>query len=288
MESSPSFIFHHPKFIFRNPEDSIVLFENHPVKIYFSRIGNSLISLDKSPFGSFIVDQHIVPNDLSSLLGKVMVWSKSEGITNLMIRAFPEVYQPVHSGIIKTALLGSGFIETYSDITQVVPLSDESMNLNTHKKRRLRKAEALGFSFRELTLDFLEESYSLIVESRINKRYPVTMSLQELKNMFALFPTAYILFGVFDKNKLISASVSIKVSEEILYCFYIGDDLTYRTYSPVTFLINGIYHYAKGNHFKILDLGLSTDKGILNRGLYAFKKTFGTIDSVKLTFTKQL
>jgi lipid II:glycine glycyltransferase (peptidoglycan interpeptide bridge formation enzyme) len=114
------------------------------------------------------------------------------------------------------------------------------------------------------------------------------MSLQELKKMFALFPTAYILFGVFDKNKLISTSVSIKVSEEILYCFYIGDDLTYRTYSPVTFLINGIYHYAKGNHFKILDLGLSTDKGILNRGLYAFKKTFGTIDSVKLTFIKQL
>jgi hypothetical protein len=288
VESSSSFLFHHPKFIFRNPEDSIILFENHSAKIYFSRIGSSLISLDKAPFGSFIVDQQSTPNDLNSLIEKVLAWSKREGITTIVIRTFPEVYHPMPSTNIKTVLLESGFTEKYKDITQIVPIADESMNLNIHKKRRLRKAEALEFSFHELTLDFLEESYSLIVESRMHKGYPVTMSLRDLRDMFALFPTSYILFGVLDKNKLISASVSIKVNTEILYCFYIGDDLTYRAYSPVTALINGMYHYGKANHFKILDLGLSTDKGILNKGLYEFKKTFGSLDSAKLTFAKQL
>ena len=45
---------------------------------------------------------------------------------------------------------------------------------------------------------------------------------------------------------------------------------------------------ARQTHFKMLDLGISTDKGVLNKGLYAFKKTFGSFDSYKLTFLKQL
>jgi hypothetical protein len=182
----------------------------------------------------------------------------------------------------------SGFTIKYEDITQAIPIQSGAMRLNTHKMRRLRKAEVSGFSFRELSLNFLEEGYSLIVGSRENKGYPITMSMKELEDMFALFPSEYLLFGVFDKHKLISVSVSIKVNTEILYCFYIGDDLAYRSHSPVTYLIHGIYEYCRSNHFKLLDLGISTDKGILNKGLYTFKKTFGSVDSPKLTFVKQL
>ena len=105
--------------------------------------------------------------------------------------------------------------------------------------------------------------------------------------MFKLFPGDYLLFGVFDKNKLIATSVCIKVNDKILYCFYIGDALAFRPHSPITLLINGIYEYCQTNDFKMLDLGISTDKGILNKGLYAFKKTFGSFDSYKLTFLKQ-
>ena len=162
------------------------------------------------------------------------------------------------------------------------------MDLNTHKKRRLRQAESLDFSFREIPLNYLEEAYSLIVESRESKGYPVTMTFKDLEAMFKLFPSDYLLFGVFDKNKLIAASACIKVNNKILYCFYIGDALAFRPHSPITLLINGIYRYCQESHFKMLDLGISTDKGVLNKGLYAFKKTFGSFDSHKLTFLKQL
>jgi lipid II:glycine glycyltransferase (peptidoglycan interpeptide bridge formation enzyme) len=87
---------------------------------------------------------------------------------------------------------------------------------------------------------------------------------------------------------LIAASACIKVNDKILYSFYIGDALSFRPHSPTTLLINGIYRYCQARHYKILDLGISTDKGVLNEGLYAFKKTFGCFDSFKLTFLKQL
>jgi len=281
------FLFHKPEFIFRYPENQIITFEASESKIHFSRIGNLLISLDKSPFGSFVITSRTTKSNLSSLVEKIENWSRRERIANLLIRSFPEIYEPERNALIKETLIGSGFTVKYEDITQVIPVTASSMNLNTHKKRRLRQAESLDFSFREIALNHLEEAYSLIVESRESKGYPVTMTFTDLEGMFKLFLGDYLLFGVFDKNKLIATSVCIKVNDKILYCFYIGDAIAFRPHSPVTLLINGIFEYCQRNDFEMLDLGISTDKGIVNKGLYAFKKTFGSFDSYKLTFLKQ-
>ncbi|WP_276366458.1 hypothetical protein [Chryseolinea sp. H1M3-3] len=257
------------------------------MKIYFSRMGDLLTSLDRSPFGSFALDDRASKNDLLSIISEIEDWSRAKGVNSLIIRSFPEIYQPHHSLLVKNSLLATGFAIKYCDLTQAIPVSKEKISLNTHKKRRVRKAEALGFSFRLLPAEFIEESYQLIVESRQHKNYPVTMSLADLTYTFKLFPDAYFLFGLFDKNRLIATAVSISVNAEIMYCFYIGDDLAYRTYSPVTPLVNGIYQFCQMNNYKILDLGISTDKGVLNKGLYDFKKSFGTLDSDKFTYIKQ-
>jgi hypothetical protein len=282
-----TFLFHKPEFIFRYPENQIITFEDGPSKIHFSRVGNLLISLDRSPFGSFVITSGTTKKNLSSLVEKIENWSRKEGIANLLIRSFPEIYAPEQNALIKETLIESGFSIKYEDITQVIPVTESSMNLNTHKKRRLRQAESLGFNFREIALNYLEEAYSLIVESRESKGYPVTMTFKDLEAMFKFFLGDYLLFGVFDKNKLIATTVCIAVNNKILYCFYIGDALAFRPHSPITLLINGIYEYCQTNGFKMLDLGISTDKGILNKGLYAFKKTFGSFDAYKLTFLKQ-
>jgi hypothetical protein len=283
------FLFHRPEFIFRHPEDQIITFEVSGAKIYFSRVGNLLTSLAKSPFGSFVLTSRSTKAELNSLVEKIALWSNANGIANLMIRSFPETYQPHHTALIKDVLIDSGFNVIYADITQAIHVTEEeSMNLDTHKKRRVRQAKSLEFGFRQIPLSYLDEAYSLIVESRESKGYPVTMTLKDLEATLKLFPSDYLLFGVFDQKKLIATSVSIKVNNEILYCFYIGDALAYRHYSPVTLLIDGIFEYCKTHHFKMLDLGISTDKGVLNKGLYTFKKSFGAFDSPKLTFLKQL
>ena len=129
-----TFLFHKPEFIFRYPENQIITFEESESKIHFSRIGNLLISLDKSPFGSFVITSRTTKNKLSSLVEKIEDWSRQEGIANLLIRSFPEIYEPEQSALIKETLIGSGFSIKYEDITQVIPVTEGSMNLNTHKK----------------------------------------------------------------------------------------------------------------------------------------------------------
>lgn len=228
-------------------------------------------------------------DDLLSCLEKVLSWSRSHGATTVIIRSFPDAYHPEGSALIAETLLKMSYNILYRDITQVIDVKRGDVpELDVDKKRRIRRAEAKGFQFRSLSLDWLEKSYALIVQSRVHKNYPITMTLGMLQEMFMLFPNEYMLFGVFDNDSLIAASVTIRVNPEVLYCFYIGDDLHYRSYSPVTFLVAGIYNFCKVHQFRVLDLGLSTDKGTLNRGLYNFKKTFGAFDSYKLTFIRQL
>lgn len=288
-KASTFFLFHSPSFVFRNLENPIIPFESELATIYFSRVGNSLVSLEKAPFGSFILDARASKSDLILLIEKIQEWSKSNQITHLTVRSYPEIYAPDQSNLIKSALEESGFSIKYRDITQVIPVAaGEEMNLNTHKKRRLKKAHTLGFTFRQINPNFLEESYALIVESRKNKGYPITMNLKELEDMFTLFPQDYLLFGVFENNKMIGTSVSIKINPQILYCFYLGDHLSYRAYSPTTFLVHGIHDICKIHKIEFIDLGISTDRGLLNKGLYTFKKTFGSFDSYKLTFEKHL
>lgn len=287
-KSSPLFLFHQPKFIFRNPDASVMLFEHDSARIYFSRIGESLISLDRAPFGGFVLGSDLKKNDLLSCLEKILSWSRSHGATTVIIRSFPDAYHPECSALIAETLLTTSYNVLYRDITQVIDvMRGDVSKLGVHKKRRIRTAESKGFQFRPLSLDWLEKSYALIVQSRVHKDYPITMTLGMLQDTFSLFPDEYMLFGVFDNERLIAASVSIRVNPEILYCFYIGDDLDYRSCSPVTFLVNGIYDFCKVNRFRLLDIGLSTDKGTLNTGLYNFKKTFGAVDSYKLTFVRQ-
>ena len=225
--------------------------------------------------------------NLILLIEKIQDWSRTNNIAFLTIRCFPEVYDKGQSEIIQRALVRSGFAIKCEDITQVVPIF-EKMDLNIHKKRRIRKCLALGFTFRQVGVDLLSESYSLIVESRNQKAYPITMTMKELERMFILFPEDYLLFGIFDKSKMIATSVCIKINSKILYSFYIGDDIAYRSLSPVTLLISGIYDFCQLHRYELLDLGISTDMGILNNSLYAFKKSFGSFDSRKLTFEKKL
>jgi hypothetical protein len=288
-KSSPLFLFHRPSFIFRHGENSIIPFQNESATIYFSCIGDTLLSLDEAPFGSFIFEREANSKGIFSIFQEIQSWSRSNNFTHVIIRSFPEIYSPDQSSLIKSVLLECGFTIKYEDITQVVILSPGSkINLNTHKKRRLRKARSLEFNFRQVAVDFLEESYALISESRKNKGYPITLTLQELEAMFGLFPEDYLLFGIFDKTKMIAASVCIRINSQILYSFYVGDHHAYRPYSPITLLISEIYNFCGIHHISLLDLGLSTDRGVMNKGLYTFKKSFGTIDSFKLTFEKTI
>ena len=94
----------------------------------------------------------------------------------------------------------------------------------------------------------------------------------------------YLSKGVMDNDKLIAAAISVRVSKEILYNFYHADEFTYRSSSPMVMLIKEIYEYCQRNKIQILDLGISTKNGLINQGLFNFKKSLGCSVTEKNTY----
>ena len=115
-EPEQTFLFHLPKFIFRNPEDNVVRFEVERAAIYFSHIGNSLVSLDRAPFGSFILADGAGETDLSKLLETIESWATIHNVSNLMIKSYPEAYHPAHNALAKKTLLRSNFIVKFDTL----------------------------------------------------------------------------------------------------------------------------------------------------------------------------
>ena len=110
------------------------------------------------------------------------------------------------------------------------------------------------------------------------------MTYDDLYKTISLLADKYLLFGVFDDKKLIAASVSIRISKSILYNFYHADDFSYRSTSPMVMLIKEIYQYCQQNDIRLLDLGISTETGKINEGLFKFKKALGCSTSEKNTY----
>jgi hypothetical protein len=175
-----------------------------------------------------------------------------------------------------------------NDVTQYLAVETTSFEskIKVSEKQKLRKANRV-FQFSKLPIDRLPNVYDLIKSNRIWKNYPITTTYEWLNKLVQYFPEDYLLFGVFD-DEMIAAAVAIRINREILYTFYLGDVPRTRNVSPVVFLLDGIYNYSEQMGFKLLDLGISTDQGVLNFGLYNFKKNLGAMDSIRTVWSKML
>lgn len=159
----------------------------------------------------------------------------------------------------------------------------ETLNSSRHKQL-LRKAVKNTFSFRQEKEPDLALIHAFITRSRMRKNRKMTMALANLRQSFELFSDNFQIFSVIHEQKMIAVGVTVKITDEILYTFYLADDEEYLKYSPTIYLISGIYEFCQRNNFKLLDLGIATEKGILNEGLAQFKHRLGAKKSLKKSF----
>ena len=158
----------------------------------------------------------------------------------------------------------------------------------------MKKCKKAAFTFEELSNPDFETIHQLIVKARNRKHFPVSLKLEELKKLFTDFPEEFKLFAVKDQETIIATCVGVIVRENeqdnkgILYYFMPADHSDYLNYSPTTMLVDGLYQYCQQNGFVLLDLGISTSKGIPNEGLIRFKHNLGAVDSHKFSFCKIL
>lgn len=280
-------IFNSPEFqsIKANPKRFFVLFVDGKLacRVIYYIENNQALSGHQASFGAVDFETELTVDRLKYFLVEVHQLLSDSAIASVGYRLPATIYPQAH--LVLEVLTELGFKVVVAETNQHLVIREEKFSqiIRNNERKKLNQSSAANYMYKKLEFSELDAVYTLVSETRSRRGFPVTMSLTELRASFNVMPDQYVLFGLFDEETLIAASVSIMVTNDILYNFYHADKVEYRRRSPLVMLLDNIYQYCQLNKIKVLDLGISTNQGKLNEGLYKFKENLGCIDSKKLT-----
>ena len=155
------------------------------------------------------------------------------------------------------------------------------------QQRRIRKCLKAGFVFEQISdVNKLESVYEFLAECRDQQGLKINISKDLFMESFLRLPEQYKAFAIFTSDRqMIAATVTLKVTEEIIYNYLPGSLKEFNDYSPMAFLLIELIKIFNENGFNYLDLGISSINGKPQEGLAVFKDRMGAIRSEKLTFS---
>jgi len=256
-------------------------------RMFIKLIQDKAISMWRSSFGGFDLAPFADEEDAADMVDILFDFLVEKKVNQCMIHAFPECYDTYAHGLMEKALTERGFQLAYADITHYLQPAGQAFDslIDPDERTHLNFAAKHNWKFRQLDSNHLPAAHDLISRSKQLKGYPVTLTLEELQNNFRMFPDNFLLFGIYDGEELRATSVCIRVNETVLYDISHGDIPEKRKHSSIVPLIQGLYYYAREHRYSLLDLGISTENGKKNEGLFTFKRKLGSALSDKKTFT---
>jgi len=250
-------------------------------QIFFYIKGGVAFSGFQATFGSFDVVENIAESELLWFIKSLINELKENGVSKVKIRHFPSHFATAN--FILKALEQFGFNKVLTETNQHINVNKPNFENVADRSEVIRsnKCEKLGYTFKITSIDDLPVIYKLIENTLLRKGNRPSMSFTDLKKTIEACAENYLLFTLWDKNTLIAATVSVKINSSNLYNFYHSDHLEYRAVSALTYLLKNIYLYCYKHNFQTLDLGISSINGVINKGLFNFKKARGAVISDK-------
>jgi len=248
-----------------------------------SVLGNIAYSPWKAPFGSVECFLEVESNMLIEYMEGIFESLKSLDIIEFRIIHYPDLYDVKTTKKVDQVLIKSNFDREVDEWNQhlIIGQAGFEQQILYSQRKRLKKCQRSGFTTKMEDIRSLSEAYELLTDSRERKNYPITMSFEELSEMFEIHPSRYLLFAVRDEQKMVAMAISILISPEIIYNFYHADHSEYGSFSPTVLAVGAVYEYCQQQGIDYIDLGISSLNGELNEGIYRFKKGLGAIDGIK-------
>lgn len=243
----------------------------------------------RAPFGSVECSDTIPPAILFQFIEFVESRLKKLGALRIKVKQPPAGYAPRHAALLQTFFLNLGYTIVDAEVGTTIPVDkDFSKHLDAWEGRKLKQAQSSGLLFRPIDARDIDAVYLFILACRKQKGYALSMSLPEVRAIVETFPQHYLLFGIYEAETLVAASIAIVVNTRVLYNFYSAHDSAFDHLSPVVLLLQGLYNYCAAHGMQHLDLGTSAVDGKPNFGLLDFKLRLGGVPSPKLTFEKTI
>lgn len=239
----------------------------------------------KAPYGGFDFNADIQNEMLFDFVKFVEQQLKKLGATKIIIKLALRLIKEKEFVFVEDSLLKSGFQILRKEEGCILKVTESyAEHIHYSKRKRLNKAVRNNFQFITAEIAELTMVYLFLQRCRKEKMYTLSISLEEMNDLGRVFPDKVLVFVARDGDKLVAASICIRINNEVLYDFYHDHDSAYDEFSPVVFLVKGIHDYCNANQIPLLDLGTAMTDDSVNTGLLKFKLQLGADRAVKYSF----
>ena len=247
--------------------------------------GSLWLSPYSAPFGGFACAKGVTIDEIDEAVGALPVFISSAQ-KKLHITFAPVFYSQTYLSKCVSAMLRFGFKLLYADLNYAFDFTDSKpyeKRLWNMAKRNLKQAAKLPYELREeTTREGIATCYDVIRQNREYKGYPLKMSLEAFSETSAIVPIQY--FVLYLERKPVAAAIVYRVSPQICQLIYWGDAPGFESSRPMNMLALKMFELYKAMGVDYLDIGPSSEDGIPNAGLCAFKESVGCTGDLKYTF----
>ncbi|MFY0591026.1 hypothetical protein [Roseivirga sp.] len=257
----------------------------------FSLIEDVAYSPHQLPFGGIEFSKDLSELDLQVFLKSVESRLDESGVKKIRIHQAPEAY--ANQDVVKKALLQCDYEIIQTRIFHTIAVNDSDLLPEMHKmeQRKYKMCYRDGAIFREIKKKEKIEAFQWIERKRNLAYKPPSMSWVDLQEASQRNPKVYKVFGVFLNDWLLAATVLVVVNGRAVYHFMPASQVNfrqYKKYSPMVFLVNGLYNWCRTNGVEILDLGTSYVDMKMKDSLAKFKENTGGKPCDALSWQKTL
>jgi hypothetical protein len=270
----------------------IVLNKNKPIALsYIGRTGNVLKAPYSSPFSNIYLYKKYRISDVMKISKGLIRVVEHLNCNKIQITLPPEMYSEQTISVFQAALASVGFkvnkidINNFYDLTTFNSLESYLKKLSRMPRRNYNIAIKNNFSFTELPLSNFQLAYDVIKVNREEMGYPLRIGVTQMNDLLSILPSNGKCFVINNDEKIpIAAAIVFDVTKDISQVIYWGDKPKYRDLKPMSLLTTHLFEYYAKAKKMCLDIGPSSENGIINQGLADFKKMIGCKNNIKLTF----
>ena len=251
--------------------------------IAFEMEEDRAISLPRSLFGSLWLNQEIPDATLNAFVSYFKAQLSDLDIHRIEMTCPSHIYQnflPVEFWLARDFQLQS------REFNQHIPVvGDFEARLHPMERRKLKKLHSGKLCFQEEigSTDTLTECHEFIAECREEQGLTINITKRKFLNLCFRFNGSYQAFTARMGEDLASVVITCQPGPGYQYYYLPATDARYKKYSPMVGLMELIYEDCQHRGISVLDLGVSSIKGEIQKGLFEFKQRLGAHQSTKST-----
>ncbi|WP_417204720.1 hypothetical protein [Acetoanaerobium sticklandii] len=257
---------------------------------YMGNDQNLLKSPYSSPFSLIFFRHNYTVKDACHFISGIKLISKHLNMNKVRFTLPPVIYSKELINILNAAFFSEGFtvksleINNYFDLKTHKDL-ETHLKLSPHKVRKnYKSAVRNGLVFSEISLEDIEIAYNVILTNREQMGYPLRIPLEQMRNIVNFENLVTRCFVVTKEELVIASAIIFDVNENVSQVVYWGDNNEYRNERPMEMLTLEVINFYMKLGKKYLDIGPSSENGIINTGLAEFKKSIGCNTNNKIIF----